>query len=115
MLASMHQGEGADLFASNQARVSDMIFTQPVVYELDLIAVPTLLMIGQKDITAIGKERASPEIAKSLGHYPELGQKAQQRIKNSTLVPFAELGHAPQVQDPAEFNKALIEHLTKMP
>jgi pimeloyl-ACP methyl ester carboxylesterase len=114
MLASMHQGEGADLFASNQARASDMIFTQPVVYELDLISVPTLLMIGQKDVTAIGKERAPPEIARSLGHYTELGQQAQQRIKNSTLVPFGELGHAPQVQDPAEFNKALIEHLAKM-
>jgi pimeloyl-ACP methyl ester carboxylesterase len=114
MLASMHAGDGAKLFASNQARVSDMIFTQPVVYELDRISVPTLLLIGQKDITAIGKERASPEIATTLGRYPELGQKAQQRIMNSTLVPFAELGHAPQVQDPAQFNKALIEHLAHM-
>jgi pimeloyl-ACP methyl ester carboxylesterase len=114
MLASMHQGDGANMFASNQARLSDMIFSQPVIYELDLIAVPTPLMIGQKDITAIGKERAPPEIAKTLGHYPELGQQAQQRIKNSTLVTFAELGHAPQVQDPAAFNNALIEHLAKM-
>ena len=30
------------------------------------------------------------------------------------LVPFADLGHSPQVQDPAQFNKALIEQLARM-
>jgi pimeloyl-ACP methyl ester carboxylesterase len=30
------------------------------------------------------------------------------------LVPFAELGHSPQVQDPARFNKALLEQLARM-
>jgi pimeloyl-ACP methyl ester carboxylesterase len=114
MLASMHEGKDAKLFALNQARISDMIFTQPVVYELDRISVPTLVMIGQKDITAIGKERASTDVAQSIGHYPELGRMAQQHIKNSTLVTFAELGHAPQVQDTAQFNKALIEHLAHL-
>jgi pimeloyl-ACP methyl ester carboxylesterase len=114
MLASMYAGDGAKLVAWNQALTSDMIFGQPVVHELDQISVPTVLMIGQKDTTAIGKDRAPPETAKTLGNYPELGRMAQQRIKNSTLVPFPELGHSPQVQDPAQFNKALIDHLAKM-
>ena len=114
MLAGMYDGEGGKLVAWNQALTSDMILAQPVVYELDQISVPTLLMIGQKDTTAIGKDRAPPEIAKTLGNYPDLGRMAQQRIKNSTLVPFAELGHSPQVQDPEQFNKALVEHLGRM-
>ena len=71
-------------------------------------------MIGQKDTTAIGKDRAPPEMAKALGNYPELGRLAHQRIKNATLVPFAELGHSPQVQDPASFNQALIAQLGRM-
>jgi len=44
---------------------------------------------------------------------PELGRMAHQRIKNSTLVTFAELGHSPQVQEPARFNKALLEHVSR--
>ena len=91
-----------------------MILSQPVIYEIDQIAVPTVLMIGQKDTTAIGKDRAPPEAAKTLGNYPELGRLAPERIKGSVLVPFAELGHSPQVQDPARFNKALLEQLARM-
>jgi pimeloyl-ACP methyl ester carboxylesterase len=30
------------------------------------------------------------------------------------LVPFPDLGHSPQVQDPPAFNKALIEQLARM-
>jgi hypothetical protein len=45
-------------------------------------------------------------VAKTLGNYPELGRMANRRIGNSTLVPFAELGHAPQLQDPQAFEKA---------
>ena len=39
-----------------------MIYTQPVVYELPLIHVPTLFMIGEKDTTAIGKGIAPLEV-----------------------------------------------------
>ena len=111
MLAGMYAGEGAKLVAWNQARTSNMIFSQPVVHELDQISTPTVLLIGQKDTTTIGKDRAAPEIANTLGDYSELGCIAHQRIKSSTLVTFAELGHSPLVQDPARFNKALLEHL----
>ena len=71
-------------------------------------------MIGQKDKTAIGKDHAPPELAKALGNYPDLGRKAQERIKGSVLVPFPDLGHSPQVQDPLPFHKALIEQLARM-
>jgi pimeloyl-ACP methyl ester carboxylesterase len=91
-----------------------MILSQPVVYEFEQIAVPTVLMIGEKDVTAIGKDRAPPELAKALGIYPQLARSAHHRIKGSVLVTFPELGHSPQVQDPAQFNRALIEQLGKL-
>jgi len=115
MLAGMYQGEGGKRVAWNQAQTSDMILSQPVVYELEHIAVPTLLLIGEKDTTAIGKNRAPPEAAKALGNYPVLARETEARIKGSTLVTFPELGHSPQVQDPARFNATLIEHLRKLP
>src|SRR5262249_13823085 len=90
--AGMYQREGGKLVAWNQALTSDMILSQPVIHEIDQISVPTVLMIGQKDTTAIGKERAPPELAKALGNYPELGRAAHERIRGSVLVPFPELG-----------------------
>ena len=66
MLAGMYAGDGGRLVAWNQALTSDMILGQPVIHEIEQISVPTVLMIGQKDTTAIGKDRASPELAKAL-------------------------------------------------
>jgi len=111
MLASMYDGEGGKTVAWAQARASDMIQSQPVIYEVDQIAVPTLLLIGEKDITAIGRNRASPEDAKKLGNYPVLAREVTKRIPGATLVTFAELGHSPHVEAPEKFNETLLESL----
>ncbi|MGA8433962.1 MAG: hypothetical protein WB713_04090, partial [Methyloceanibacter sp.] len=52
MLAGMYAGPGKERVAWNQALTSDMIFTQPVVYEFERIWVKTLLLIGDADRTA---------------------------------------------------------------
>jgi pimeloyl-ACP methyl ester carboxylesterase len=109
MLAGLNNGPGREAVAWDSALVYDMIVTEPVVYRFPQIAVPTLLMIGQKDSTAIGKDLAPPEVRASLGRYPELGKAAAQAIPGARLVEFPELGHAPQMSDPDGFNKALIE------
>ena len=109
MLAGLNSGPGKEAVAWDSALVYDMIVTEPVVYRFPQIAVPTLLMIGQKDSTAIGKDLAPPEVRASLGRYPELGKAAAQAIPGARLVEFPELGHAPQMSDPDGFNKALIE------
>ena len=36
---------------------------------------------------------------------------AAKAIPEATLVEFAELGHSPQVQDPKQFNSALLKAL----
>lgn len=43
-----------------------MIFTQPVVYEFDQLEVPTLLIIGTRDRTALGKNLVSNEVKATL-------------------------------------------------
>jgi pimeloyl-ACP methyl ester carboxylesterase len=111
MLAGLNSGSGRELVAWNSALLYDMIYTQPIIYELPNLTLPTLLIIGDKDNTAIGKQFAPPEIRPSLGHYPELAKAAAQRIPRSTLVEFPELGHAPQIQDPAAFHQALVQWL----
>lgn len=111
MLAGLFQGPGRELVAWNSALLYDMICTQPVVYEFERLNVPTLLLIGQRDTTAIGKDLAPPEVAARLGRYPELGRRAAQRIPGARLVEFPGLGHAPQIQDPEAFHKALLKEL----
>ena len=111
MLAGMYRGPGKEIVAWSSALLYDMIFTQPVIYEFDRVQAPTLLLIGQKDNTAIGKDAAPPELKKKLGDYPKLGREAARRFPHATLVEFPELGHAPQIQDPAQFHKALLAGL----
>jgi len=111
MLGGMYAGEGREAVAWSQALTSDMVFTQPVVHEFPKIAVPTTLFIGQRDRTAIGKDLAPPDVAKRVGDYPSLGKRAAAAIPGATLVEFADLGHSPQVEDPARFNAALLDAL----
>jgi pimeloyl-ACP methyl ester carboxylesterase len=115
MLAGMYRGPGKDIVAWNSALLYDMIYTQPVVYELGQLSMPTLLLIGQKDTTAIGKDVAPPDVRAKIGHYPELGKAAAKAIPHATLVELAGLGHAPQMQDPQAFHKALLDGLAAVP
>jgi len=108
MLAGMYRGVGREAVAWNSALVYDMIYTQPVVYEFKDIRVPTVLMIGHKDRTAIGKNDAPPAIRPKLGNYPELGKAAASAIPHARLIEFPDLGHSPQLQDPPAFHKALL-------
>jgi pimeloyl-ACP methyl ester carboxylesterase len=113
MLAGLNNGPGKEAVAWDSALIYDMIITQPVVYQLGEISVPTLLMIGQKDTTAIAKDFAPLELRSKLGNYPELGRAAAKVIPGAKLVEFPEFGHAPQMTDPEDFDKALIAGIAK--
>jgi pimeloyl-ACP methyl ester carboxylesterase len=111
MLAGLNRGSGKERVAWNSALIYDMIYTQPVFYEFENLAVPTLLIIGDKDNTAIGKDFAPPAVRATLGDYPQLAKRAAMRINGAKLVEFSELGHAPQIQDPVAFHKVLLSWL----
>ena len=113
MLAGMYAGDGKEAVAWNQAQTSEMLFTQPVIHEFKRLSVPTALLIGGKDRTAPGANRAPEELAQRLGNYPELGRQAASMIPDATLVPFPELGHSPQVEAPQVFHKALLKTLNQ--
>jgi pimeloyl-ACP methyl ester carboxylesterase len=112
-LAGLFRGPGHDLVAWNAASTDDMAYTQPVFYEFEKISVPVLLLIGEEDTTAIGKHLASPAVRATLGHYPALAREAATRFQHAQLVLFPGLGHAPQIQAPDVFHKALLDGLQK--
>lgn len=113
MLVGLNQGPGHEAVAWNSALIYDMIFTQPVYYEFKDLQMPTLLLIGDEDTTAIGSDIASPEVKARLGKYKELGPKVAGLIPQGELVTFEGLGHAPQIEEPARFHKTLVDWLER--
>jgi pimeloyl-ACP methyl ester carboxylesterase len=97
--------------AWNAALTSDIIFNQPVVYEFKNIKTPTLLIIGTRDRTAIGKDRAPKEIQSTMGQYQELGKKTQQQIAGSKLVELENVGHVPHIEVYEKFWNALYDFI----
>ncbi|WFB37125.1 alpha/beta hydrolase [Kiritimatiellota bacterium B12222] len=111
LLGQFIDSEDYPVMAWNQALTFDMIITQPVVHEFKDIKVPTLLIIGQRDRTAIGRAAASPELAAQLGNYPQLGREAQATIPQSELVEIEGIGHLPHIEDFPRFIAPLQKFL----
>ena len=107
MLTQFIESPDYPRMAWNQALTYDMIVTQPVVYEFEKITSPTLLIIGQRDRTAIGRSSATPDLAKQLGNYPELGRKTADAIPQAELVEIDEIGHLPHIEAFPRFLDAL--------
>jgi pimeloyl-ACP methyl ester carboxylesterase len=93
------------------ALVYDMIWNQPIVYELPDLRMPTLLVIGLRDRTAVGSAWASPEVAAKLGDYTQLGKRAHAAIPGSRLVELPGVGHLPQVEAFDAYSRSLSDFL----
>lgn len=101
------------VIAWNAALTYDMIFTQPVIYEFDQLQLPTLLIIGQRDRTALGKNLVSEEVRETMGNYPELGRATARKIENSRLVELDNVGHLPHIEAFDRFIDPLIQFLNE--
>ncbi|UOF02926.1 alpha/beta fold hydrolase [Bdellovibrio reynosensis] len=99
------------VIAWNAALTSDMIYTQPVVYEFKNIKAPTVLIVGQRDRTAIGKAWAPPDIKEKMGNYPALGKQVTKMFPKAKLVELPKLGHMPFIEDFEQFWTALTKNL----
>jgi pimeloyl-ACP methyl ester carboxylesterase len=99
--------------AWNQALTYDMIITQPICYEFFRLTVPTLLLIGQRDRTAPGRDLSPEDLQQALGDYPVLGKAAAAAIPKSKLIELEGLGHVPQLEDFPRFIEPLIAFLKK--
>ncbi len=113
MLAGMYRGSGKAAVVKDSALTYQMIMSQPVVQDFPNLKMPVLLIVGDKDTSAPGKQYASPEVRAKLGNYPVLAKEAAARIPHVKLVEFPDLGHAPQIQNPSAFYAALVDGLAK--
>jgi pimeloyl-ACP methyl ester carboxylesterase len=101
------------IIAWNAALTYDMIMTQPVVYECSQLQVPTLLIIGELDKTALGKNLVSEEVRKTMGNYSELARQTVEKIKNAKLVVIPKVGHIPHIEAFEQFMKGVMSFLSE--
>ncbi|NRT12832.1 alpha/beta fold hydrolase [Flavobacterium sp. 14A] len=113
LLAGWTLNSDFDKIAWNAALTYDMIFTQPVVYEFQNIKAPTLLIIGTRDRTALGKPLVSTEVQATMGLYANLGKETQKKIPNAKLVEIPNIGHMPHIESFDKFITPLIDFLQK--
>ncbi len=99
----------------NLAKVSaltfNMIYNQPILYELTNLEMETLLIIGQEDRTTLGRGSVSEEVLSTLGQYPILGKEADFAIPSSKLVELNDVGHIPHLETPIIFNNQVYEFI----
>lgn len=111
MLAGQYASADGQKVRTAQARLSDMIQTQPVAAELPSLKMPVTLIIGETDKTAF-RGNSAPKGA-TPRTVPQAAGVAVTRIPGAKLVKLPTLGHSPQVEDPAAFQRVLFEALAK--
>ena len=85
------------------AQTADMIYTQPVVHEFKYLTMPTILIIGQRDTTALGRGWAPETNKGKMGNYKLLGPRIAAQIPDAELIKMDGLGHMPFIEDPEAF------------
>ncbi|KAH6662614.1 alpha/beta hydrolase [Plectosphaerella plurivora] len=112
MSAKIYAGSEREAFLQAQARVVDVVLSQPVAHEFERLKVArTLVMIGEDDTTAVGKAGAPPEVQARLGRFAVLGPTVAARIPGAEYAGFPGRGHAPQIEVPGDFHKRLLSWL----
>lgn len=98
-------------YARASALTYEMIYQQPIRHELHLLAMPVLLVIGQRDRSVFFRRYARPEDTKALGNWPALGRAAVKELADGQLIEIEGAGHVSHVERPQEFLGALTKFL----
>lgn len=93
------------------ALTAEMIYTQPVLYEFPNIKSPTLLIIGDRDRTALGKNLVDEKTRATMGQYQELGPKTHAAIPGAKLSIIEGVGHLPHIESYENFKHVLFMFL----
>ncbi len=113
LLAGWTLNKNYEKIAWNAALTYDMVFTQPVAYEFQNLKSPTLLIIGTRDRTALGKDHVDEHTAVKMGRYNRLGKETVNKIPNAKLVEIENVGHLPHIEAFFKFINPLLDYLEK--
>jgi pimeloyl-ACP methyl ester carboxylesterase len=95
------------------AHTYQMAYEQPVVYELPLVQSKTLIVGGDADRSAIGRNRVAPEVRDTMGRFTELIPAAARAMPDATPVLLSNVGHIAHLEIPEKFHTILSSFLGK--
>jgi pimeloyl-ACP methyl ester carboxylesterase len=104
-------GAESDLLARTAAHTYTMAYEQPVLYELASIQAPALFVVGDKDRTALGRNRVSAETRAKMGNMPELAKKAAASMQNGKATIFPDVSHVPHLEATERFHEEIIQFI----
>jgi pimeloyl-ACP methyl ester carboxylesterase len=106
-------GPEAYRIARTAAHTYTMAYEQPVMYELHLLKPTTLLIAGERDRAAIGRNRVNAQVRASMGLWPQIARRAADAIPDCRLVLLAEVAHIPHLEVPDVFHAELRRFLER--
>ena len=88
-----------------------MIYSQPVVYEIPTLAQPTLFIMGANDHNAPGRPFAPEALRSKMGENAQLAKDLAARMKDGKVQIFEGVGHLVHLEAKDRFNAAMLSFL----
>jgi len=92
---------------------AQMIYREPVVYEIPLLEGPTLFIMGADDHNAPGKPNAPEALRPKMGQNAELARALVAKMLNARAEVIENAGHLVFLDAPAKFNQLMLAFLDK--
>jgi pimeloyl-ACP methyl ester carboxylesterase len=90
---------------------AQMIYREPVVHEIPLIALPTLFIMGADDHNAPGKPNAPEALRPKMGQNADLAKALAAKMPNAKAEVLPDAGHIVFLDAPAKFNELMLGFL----
>lgn len=90
---------------------AQMIYREPVVHEIPLIAQPTLFVMGADDHNAPGKPNAPEALRPKMGQNADLAKSLAAKMPNARAEVLADAGHLVFLDAAPKFNELMLTFL----
>jgi pimeloyl-ACP methyl ester carboxylesterase len=82
-----------------------------VVYEIPLLTLPTLFIMGANDHNAPGRPYAPEALRSKMGENAQLAQGLAARMKDAKVQVYEGVGHLVHLEAKDRFNAAMLSFL----
>ena len=89
-----------------------MIYSQPVVYEIPLLRQPVLFLMGANDRNAPGRAFAPEALRPRMGDNTRLAQELAARMREARVEVFEGIGHLVHLEAKDRFNASMLAFLS---
>jgi pimeloyl-ACP methyl ester carboxylesterase len=90
-----------------------MIYREPVVHEIPLIATPTLFVMGADDHNAPGRPSAPEALRGKMGHNAELARSLAELMPNARAEVIPNTGHLVFLEAREKYDELMLNFLGK--